>query len=91
MTLEYLVANIDEFDEELIIFQKDELSIDSVVFLFEKDNDDVVRVKDGVKHLYFLELFIAKEFIEDWTNSLDFKANTKEIALRLLHYAIYDA
>jgi hypothetical protein len=27
MTLEYLVANIDEFDEELVIFQKDELSL----------------------------------------------------------------
>jgi hypothetical protein len=91
MTLEYLVANIDEFDEELIIFQKDELSIDSEVVLFEQDKDDTVRIKDGITYVYFSEFFIAKEFIEDWTNSLDFKPTAREIALRLLQYAVYDA
>ena len=91
MTLEYLVANIDEFDEELVIFQKDELSIDSDIVLFEQDDDNTVRIKDGIKYIYFLELFLAKEFIEDWTNGLDLKPNTREIALRLLQYAIYDA
>jgi hypothetical protein len=91
MTLEYLVANIDEFDEELVIFQKDELSIDSEVILFERDEDDTVRIKDGIKYVYFLEFFIAKEFIEDWVSRSNFKPNVKEIALRLLQYAIYDA
>jgi hypothetical protein len=91
MTLEYFVATIDEFDEELVIFQKDKLSIDSEVALFERDEDDTVRIKDGIKYVYFLELFIAKEFIEDWTSSLDFKPNAREVALRLLQYAIYDA
>ena len=92
MTLEELVHNINEQDENLIIFQKEVLSIDSEVVLFERDDDDsTTRTNDGIKYVYFLEMFLAQEFVSDWIESQKIKPDTREIAQRLLQYATYDA
>ncbi|MEO6523233.1 MAG: hypothetical protein ABIN91_16235 [Mucilaginibacter sp.] len=91
MTLENLIDNLNEIDEDLVIFQKDQLSINSEVVLFDRKNDDIIRIKDNVKYVYFLEVEIAKEFINDWVASLPVKPNSKTIALRVLEYAIHDA
>ncbi len=92
MNLEKFIRDINEVDESLIIFQKDKLSLDSEIALLDGEGgENGVIIKDGAKYLYLLEVFIAKEFIEDWKNSLKFKPTDSEIAQRLFEYAINDA
>ncbi|BAU55480.1 hypothetical protein [Mucilaginibacter gotjawali] len=92
MTLEDFVNVIDDVDEDMIIFQKDNLSIGAEVALFDgEDNVNGVLIKNGVRYVYLLEVFIAKEFINDYVNSLAVKPGSAEIALRLFQYAINDA
>ena len=94
MILEDLIKVINDVDGKFVIFQKNELSIDSEIALFDGEEEESTRLvitKDNVKYLYLLEVFIAKEFIEDWVGSLRVKPSSKEIALRLFQYAINDA
>ncbi len=92
MTLESLVENINEIGEDLVIFQEKELSMNSDVVLFNQDDDySIERIKNNIRYVYFMEVFIAKDFINDLVNSLQTKPSTKDIALRLLEYAINDA
>jgi hypothetical protein len=92
MTLEDLVENINHADGNLVIFQMGELNINSEVALLqipEEESFEIVR--NGVKYIYLIEVFIAQEFISGWLSNLKEKPNTLEIAQRLFHYAINDA
>jgi len=40
---------------------------------------------------YFLEVSIARDFVEDWIAALDEKPSSSAICQRLIRYAIYDA
>ena len=40
---------------------------------------------------YFLEVFIARDFLDDCTASLEKPPTLQERCSRLIHYAIYDA
>ena len=40
---------------------------------------------------YFLEVFIAKEFLVDWVSTFDGVPTDQERVERVVHYAIYDA
>lgn len=40
---------------------------------------------------YFLEVFIAREFLEDWSTSLQAEPTLQEKCARLIQYAINDA
>lgn len=92
MNLEKFIKDINEVDDDLIIFQKDKLSIDSEITLLDGEGgENGVIIKDGVKYYYLLEVFIAKEFVADWVNSLKSKPGDSEIAQRLFDYAINDA
>lgn len=92
MTLHELIKNINEVDEELIIFQKDELDINAeIVLLNNEDGANGVVVLDGEKYLYLLEVSIAKEFIEGWMSDLPAKPTDEEITQRVWEFAINDA
>jgi hypothetical protein len=92
MNLEKFIRELNEVDEDLIIFQKDKLSIDSEIALLNGEGgENGVIIKDGAKYLYLLEVFIAKEFIADWKSSLKSTPTDSEIALRLFEFAINDA
>jgi hypothetical protein len=87
------IKEIDDIDEDLVIFQKDKLSIESELALLarEENGGTVKTVKNGIEYFYLLEIFIAKEFIEGWIESMNKKPSDKEIAERLFAYAINDA
>ncbi|EHQ31123.1 hypothetical protein [Mucilaginibacter paludis] len=91
MTLEYIVTDLERIGDELIIFQKDELSINSEIVLLEAEDGNTIRVKDGAKYVYFLEVGTAKDFISDWLAALPSKPTAKQIALRLFEYGVNDA
>ena len=40
---------------------------------------------------YFLEVFIARSFLEGWTASIDVEPSLAEKCERLIYYAIHDA
>ena len=92
MKLVDLVNTINSVDEESIIFQEDRDFFDSNIILsFAEEGDGGIKQKEGRKYYYLIEVFLAKEFIDDWTASLDYKPAADEIAKRLYDYAINDA
>ncbi len=46
---------------------------------------------ERLKVKYFLEVFVARDFLNDWTASVDEPPTLLESCARLIHYAIYDA
>lgn len=92
MKLIDLVNNINDIDEELIIFQKDLNDYDSDIVLSTGEGETKVTIeKNGGSFHYLIEVFLAKEFIEDWIKSQSHLPNSTEIAQRLYNYAINDA
>jgi hypothetical protein len=92
MKLVDLVNTINTVDEESIIFQEDRENFDSDIILsFAEEGDEGVKEEGEKKYYYLIEVFLAKEFIDDWVASLNYKPTVNEIAKRLYEYAINDA
>lgn len=92
MKLTELIDTIENVDDEAIIFQKDlEDYTSDILISYPEENDNGIKIKDGVKYYYLLEVFLAKEFIEDWINSINYKPSIDEVAKRLFEYAVNDA
>lgn len=85
-----LIPLIDNVDENLIIFQKNLIDIDSEIELLTEDIAER-EANQHEKYIYFIEVFLAKEFIYDWVNSLNYVPTNEEIANRLLEYVVNDA
>lgn len=91
MKLVDVVNTINNIDEESIIFQEDRENFDSDVILsFAEEGDEGVK-EGGKKYYYLIEVFLAKEFIDERVASLNYKPTANEIAKRLYDYAINDA
>ena len=92
MKLVDLIEDIENVNEELIIFQEDMENFNSdIILAFGEEGDEGVKEENGKKYHYLIEVFLAKEFIEDWVASLDYSPNSNEMAKRLHEYAINDA
>lgn len=92
MKLIDLIENLDNLDEDLIIFQEkiDDFNSD-IILEFGEESDLGVKIANGKKYHYLIEIFLAKEFIEDWSKSLDYIPSKSQIAERLHKYANNDA
>lgn len=92
MKLSELIDEIDNIDDELIIFLADINDFNSDIILeYGEENDRGIKIKDGKKYYYLLEIFLAKEFIDDWKNGLNYSLSNDEIAKRLYDYGVNDA
>jgi hypothetical protein len=92
MNLESLLKTINEVDDNLIIFQKGKVRLDSEIALFDGEGvEEGILLKDGIQYHYLIEVFLAKEFIEDLASSFDTPPLGKEMAERLFEYAVNDA
>lgn len=92
MKLEDFIKERNEIDDNLIIFQKDKLSIDSEIALFKREDTKSFEViENDVKYLYLIEVYIANEFIEGWINNTKSNHSDLQIAQRVFDYAINDA
>lgn len=92
MKLIDIVNSIEDIDEELIIFQENRGDYNSDVILSTGEKgDEGVKVENGKKYYYLIEVFLAKEFITDWVQSLSYSPSSAEMAKRLYEYAINDA
>lgn len=93
MKLIDVIKDIEHIDDALVIFQKEKLSIDGEVFLFDQEEcgGQLYFIKDNITYAYLLEINIAKEFIDGWLDNLSSKPTDMEIAQRVYLYAISDA
>lgn len=92
MKLIELISRIDEVDEESIIFMEDTGKFDSDVILSHAEEGDAgIKKIEGREYYYLIEVFLAKEFIEDWVGGIKYKPTSRQVAKRLHQYAINDA
>lgn len=79
MKLVNVVSTIDSIGDDYIIFQEDIEKFDSNVLLSYAE-DGGIKENNGRKYHYLIEVFLAKEFIIDWIQSLNYKPSNDEIA-----------
>lgn len=92
MKLIDLIKDIENVDQEAIIFQEDrENSNSDIILSYAEEGDEGVKEEDGKKYYYLIEVFLAKEFVDDWEASIDYEPSIEEKAKRLYDYAINDA
>lgn len=93
MRLVDLIKILPEVDDELTIFLEDINDYNSELLLVhcEEEGGSILKISEGKSFHYLLEIFLAKEFVEDWTNSSTHAPTADEIAKRLYEYGINDA
>jgi hypothetical protein len=92
MKLIDLIRNIENIDDDAIIFQEDKEDLNSDIILSHaEEGDGGVKQDKGRLYFYLIEVFLVKEFIEDWIEGLGYRPKDEEIAKRLYEYAINDA
>jgi len=89
----YIRQNIDENSESLAIYMKGSLNIESDIYIFDFDETEgnIEIQKDGIKYIAMLSIYMAQDFIESDILPQKEGLINKDIANRLLAYAIYDA
>jgi hypothetical protein len=92
MKLIDFIERMDSVDEELIIFQENRDDFNSDIIVSKgKEGDGGIKIENDKKYYYLIEVFLAKEFIADWIQSLDYSPGQAEIAKRLYDYSMNDA
>lgn len=92
MTLIKAIETLETLDQESTIYVAEPWTEDSAVVVThepEKGGLPTEAAKLGLK--YFLEVFVARDFIEDWTAELDKEPTLQEKCSRLIQYAEKDA
>ena len=92
MTLNDLINQLYSFDEEKTIYAKRPWHPDTVATVAtEPDEGGIPDEAAEIGAEYFLEIFLANEFLEGWVSNLDKAPTIEEKCLRLIKYAENDA
>lgn len=92
MTLSDLIDRLNSFEEEKTIYAKQPWHPDTIAIVAdEPDEGGIPDEASKVGAEYFLEIFLASEFLEGWTSHLDKEPTVEEKCLRLIKYAENDA
>jgi hypothetical protein len=92
MTLLEAIRDLDSSDEGSTIYAAEPWSADSLAVVAPEPDTGGLPAeaqKPGLK--YFLEVFVARDFLEGWVGSLNAEPTTQEKVARLIKYAITDA
>ncbi|AHF89146.1 hypothetical protein OPIT5_01595 [Opitutaceae bacterium TAV5] len=92
MTLFEIINKLGEFDREHTIYAVEPWSPSSAAVVEPEPQSGGVPAdaeKRGMS--YFLEVFIAQDFLEDWQGNLPKKPSATERCQRVIDYAINDA
>ena len=87
MKLLEVVKDIGHLNPDLTIYVQQPWKVDSEAILAEET--DGGEVPNGME--YFIEVFVAKDFLEDWINSKNIQPSIEDQCSRLIHYAQNDA
>lgn len=92
MKLVDIVADLATQDEDLTIYAKEPWACDSeAVLAREPDAGGLPTKAVTIDAAYFIEVFIANEFLEGWRDSQQRTTSAQEQCERLIEYAINDA
>ena len=92
MTLLDAINTLDDLDEVSTIYAAEPWAENSKAIVAQEPASGGLPAeaeKLGLK--YFLEVFIARDFLDDWKGSLDEEPTLQEKCARLIQYAINDA
>lgn len=90
MTLIEAVQQLAGFDSDLTIYARLPWTPSSEARLAIEGTDEEKKVRaDGLR--YFIEVFIAQEFLEDWRSAQSGKPTEAQTCDRLIAYATNDA
>jgi hypothetical protein len=87
-----IVANLGSYDSEFTIYAVKPWTWDSdALVVREPEPGGSPREAESCGAEYFLEVFIAKEFLEDWMAAAGRATSHHEQCARLIRYAANDA
>ena len=87
-----IVADLADHNEELTIYAKKPWSCDSeAVLAHEPDAGGLPPEAAAIGAVYFIEVFVANEFLDGWRASQPRSTTVEEQSERLIRYALDDA
>jgi hypothetical protein len=90
MTLIEAIGNLEKHDAEATIYAAEPWGDESqAVIAFEPEEGGVPVEAENLS--YFLEVFVARDFLEDWEPTLQSQPTLQDRCARLIQYAINDA
>ena len=92
MTLRNVIESLDSLNENSTIYAANPWTESSEVMVAQEPEAGGVpgeAAQLGLK--YFLEVFIARDFVNDWIASLETPPSLDETCKRLIRYATHDA
>lgn len=93
MNLLKVIESLPRLDDEVIIYAQKPWSPLSIAATITIDEDETGDGQPGLAEglEYFLEVFVAREFLEGWSETRGSPASHNEQCLRLIQYAENDA
>lgn len=91
-TLMEVIRELESFDNEGIICATKPWTENSqAIVVVEPEARRIPVEAEKLGMAYFLDVFIARDFLEDWIGNLDAEPTPREKCARLIQYAINDA
>lgn len=90
MKLIDVVGELASFDSQNTIYASEPWTPDCEAIVAPESAMPPVTL-ERLKVKYFLEVFVARDFLDDWTASAYKSPTLRESCARLIHYPIYDA
>lgn len=92
MTLLEAIRTLDSLDQGSTIYASEPWTENSEVLIAPEPESEGLPSEAANRGMtYFLEVFIAGEFLEGWVGNLDEEPTLREKCARLIEYAISDA
>jgi len=91
MNLMEVIRNLDLFDEDDTIYAKRPWTENSLAIVEREPEEGEPEALKKYGLSYFLEIFIAKEILEDWEKNVGHVPTLEEKCDRVIYYATYDA
>lgn len=92
MKLIEAISKLDSLDSEATIYAAKPWKYESEVWVGVEPEEGGLPEEAKVRGLdYFLEVFIAQEFMEDWNSSLGRQPSLEMKCDRIIDYASFDA
>ncbi|WP_426767423.1 hypothetical protein [Erwinia aphidicola] len=87
-----VIDQLESFDDESTIYVEQPWSPDSLALVAaELEDGGIPDEAAKINAEYFLEVFLANEFLEGWLSSFNQAPSVKDQCLRLIEYAEHDA
>ena len=91
-TLLEVISELDALDRESTIYASKPWAKDSTALVVQEPESGGLPLEARDLGLdYFLEVFVASDFLEDWIANLNAKPSAEQKCRRLIAYAVNDA